>query len=59
MIGSAGETLFPYSKAGGGLSPARVDTQCERTNEESGTVGGRKEKEFNDEKLPRGKHPTI
>ena len=32
---------------------------CERTSEESGTIGGRKEKELVDEKLTTGKHPTI
>ena len=33
--------------------------QCKRTSEESGTIGGRKEKEFVDDDLTTGKHPTI
>ena len=32
---------------------------CERTSEESGTIGGRKEKKFVDDDLTTGKHPTI
>ena len=32
---------------------------CKRTSEESGTIGGRKEKEFVDDDLTTGKHPTI
>ena len=34
-------------------------SEYERTSEESGTIGGRKEKEFDDHKLATGKHPTI
>ena len=34
-------------------------SHCERTSEESGTIGGRKEKEFADDDLTTGKHPTI
>ena len=33
--------------------------RCQRTSDESGTIGGRKEKEFVDENLTAGKHPTI
>ena len=32
---------------------------CKRTSEESETIGGRKEKEFVDDDLTTGKHPTI
>ena len=32
---------------------------CKRTSEESGTIGGRKEKELVDDDLTTGKHPTI
>ena len=32
---------------------------CKRTSEESGTIGGWKEKEFVDDDLTTGKHPTI
>ena len=32
---------------------------CERTSEESGAIGGRKEKELVDDDLATGKHPTI
>ena len=34
-------------------------TYCKRTSEESGTIGGRKEKELVDDELTTGKHPTI
>ena len=34
-------------------------TICKRTSEESGTIGGRKEKELVDDDLTTGKHPTI
>ena len=34
-------------------------TICKRTSEESGTIGGRKEKELADYDLTMGKHPTI
>ena len=32
---------------------------CKSTSAESGTIGGRKEKEFVDDDLTTGKHPTI
>ena len=32
---------------------------CKRTSEESGKIGGRKEKELVDDDLTTGKHPTI
>ena len=35
------------------------DGCCKRTSEESGTIGGRKEKELVDDDLATGKHPTI
>ena len=34
-------------------------TICKRTSEESGTIGGRKEKELVDDDLTTGKHPAI
>ena len=34
-------------------------TISQRTREESGTIGGRKEKELLDDDLTTGKHPTI
>ena len=34
-------------------------TICKRTSEESGTIGGSKKKEFLDDDLTTGKHPTI
>ena len=34
-------------------------TICKRTCEESGTIGGRKEKELVDDDLTTGKYPTI
>ena len=34
-------------------------TICKRTSEDSGTIGGRKEKELVDIDLTTGKHPTI
>ena len=36
-----------------------ITRQCKRTSEESGTIGGRKEKELVDDELTTGKHPTI
>ena len=34
-------------------------SHSKRTSGESGTVGGRKEKEFVDDDLTTGKHPAI
>ena len=43
------------------IDPAAADRfmRCKRTSEESGRIGGRKEKEFVDPHLTTGKHPTI
>ena len=38
---------------------AGMHTWCKRTSEESGTIGGRKEKELVADDLTTGKHPTI
>ena len=35
------------------------EDRCKGTSEESGTIGGRKEKELVDDDLTTGKHPTI
>ena len=40
-------------------APQYLITHCGMASQESGTMGGRKEKEFVDADLTTGKHPTI